>query len=86
MTETKFRETVDEYSDLIESAEIFRFSEEENISQLRAKKQRELEQCQEQRLRACTAFPDHSLSETARPYDRQQRKEKSVYKLCQRGH
>jgi len=37
MTETAFRNTIREYSDIVESVEIFQLSEEEKVSQLKAK-------------------------------------------------
>lgn len=37
MTQTDFRTTVSEYGDLVESVEVFRYEEEENISQLRSR-------------------------------------------------
>jgi len=37
MSERDFRNIINEYSELIESVEVFRFEEEEGISQLRAR-------------------------------------------------
>ncbi len=37
MTETDFRKTIDEYSDIVKSVESFEIAEEEKISKLKSK-------------------------------------------------